>query len=142
MADRGRPSSYTEETAHEILEGLASGLSLVTICRDSGLHISTVFRWLEANPDFRDKYARARESQADVLAEEILNIADDTKSDPDANSRRLRADVRKWYAGKIRPKKYGDSSQVDLNLGGQQGNPVEVNVQLSPAEAYHKLLNS
>jgi transposase-like protein len=137
----GRPSSYTQESADIICEGLANGKSLVTICRESDLNISSVFRWLEAQPEFRERYTRARDSQADVLAEEILNIADDNKSDPDANSRRLRADVRKWYAGKIRPKKYGDSSQVDVNLGGQAGKPVEVNVQLSPAEAYHKLLN-
>lgn len=137
----GRPSSYTEKTGQAICAGLGDGKSLRTVCIELDVPMGTVFRWLEKDAIFREQYTRARDTQADVLAEEIINIADDTKSDPDANSRRLRADVRKWYAGKIRPKKYGDSSQVDVNLGGQQGNPVEVDVKLSPADAYAKLLN-
>jgi hypothetical protein len=38
-------------------------------------------------------------------------------------------------------KNYGWTDTQHVNLGGQQGNPVEVDVKLSPAEAYHKLLN-
>ncbi len=42
---------------------------------------ATVFRWLAAKPDFRDQYACAREAQADAMAEDILEIADDGSSD-------------------------------------------------------------
>ena len=37
---------------------------------------STVYRWLEDNEDFREKYARARELQAERYAAEIIALAD------------------------------------------------------------------
>jgi terminase small subunit-like protein len=43
--------------------------------------MATVFRWLARHAEFRDQYARAREVQADYLAEEILEIADDGRND-------------------------------------------------------------
>jgi hypothetical protein len=79
-------------------------------------------RWLadEAKQEFRLHYAHAREAQADLLAAEILAIADDSSgdiiTDKDGNTRldrefvaraRLRVDSRKWLAGKLAPKKYG-----------------------------------
>lgn len=89
-------------------------------------------RWIEANEGFRKNYARAREDQADVLAEEILQIADDglndtytdekgnecTNQDVIARSR-LRVDARKWYASKLAPKKYGEK----LAVGGAEDLP-------------------
>lgn len=94
-------------------------------------------RWLEAHEDFREKYARARADQADFLAEEILQIADDglndTYTDEEGNVRtnqdviarsRLRVDSRKWYASKLLPKKYGD--RVQQEVSGPDGGPVQV----------------
>jgi hypothetical protein len=132
----GRQSSYTEETASAICTEIASGRSLNSICKDEGMpHMATVFRWLEVNEAFRDKYARAREAQADALFEQILDIADDGKNDTtiddDGNIRtdhdviarsRLRVDARKWMAGKLRPKKYGDR----LELAGDENYPIKI----------------
>jgi len=73
---------------------------------------ATVFRWLGANVEFCDQYARARESQADALFDEILGISDNTQEDADVQRDRLRVDARKWMAGKLRPKAYGE--KVDL----------------------------
>jgi hypothetical protein len=42
---------------------------------------TTVYRWLEANPDFRDRYARAREALKDFYAEQILTVAFDERGD-------------------------------------------------------------
>lgn len=122
----GRPSSYTEEQADSICEHIASGKSLVSWCAQEGRpNYSTVTRWLEAHESFRNKYVRAREDQADYLAEEIVQIADDglndTYTDEEGNVRtnqdviarsRLRVDARKWYASKLQPKKYGDKVAV------------------------------
>jgi hypothetical protein len=75
----------------------------------------------DTNPGFRDKYACARELQADVWAEEIIEISDDNSRDvivgEDGKPRenydnvqrsRLRVVTRKWAAAKAAPKKYGD----------------------------------
>lgn len=103
-------------------------------------HVSTVYRWLLANEPFRDMYARAREDQADTLADEIVAIADEpmvgkkttTKANGDTEitegdmieHRKLRVDARKWTAAKLRPRKYGDK----LELAGDQDRPLTVEV--------------
>src|ERR1041385_4379143 len=106
-----RPSSYTQEKADAICERLINGESLRKICLDPDMpDASTVCRWLahEDNELFRQQYARAREAQADTLADEILDIADDGSNDfmgddekynGDAVQRsKLRVDARKWLA--------------------------------------------
>ena len=79
-------------------------------------------RWLEAHLEFRDQYARARELQAEHWAEEIIEIADDSRNDfiekegraaleaesENINRSRLRVDTRKWLMARLAPKKYGD----------------------------------
>lgn len=93
---------------------------------------STVCLWLAKHQEFSEQYARARDAQADALFDEILDIADTplvgekTKVTSDGKTetttgdmiehRRLQVDARKWMAGKLRPKKYGD--KLDMNLTG------------------------
>lgn len=140
----GRPSIFTQEIADKICEEIAtSSKSLKTICGEEGMpSVRTVLSWLsqgdkeESKPEFKEflhQYARAREEQADFLAEEILEIADDgsndlmtiTKGDASyetenkevTNRSKLRVEARKWIASKLKPKKYSD--KVDLNHAGQ-----------------------
>jgi len=123
-----RPSSFSQYLADELCDKLAAGQSLKAICaNDAGLPSErSIYRWLadEANEAFRQQYARAREAQADAIFEEILEIADDGSNDWMSNNEpedpgyrlngehvqrsRLRVDARKWMAGKLAPKKYGD----------------------------------
>lgn len=111
----GRPSDYTPEMAELICEMLADGHGLKTICDRDGMPSRSTFRrWLVQVPELRAMYARAREDQADTLADQIADIADDT--DEDANSRRVRVDARKWIAAKLRPGTYGD--KIDHNVKG------------------------
>lgn len=93
---------------------------------------ATVFRWLSGNDALGEQYARAREAQADTIFDEILAIADTPmigkkckiKEDGSVEvtegdmieHRRLQVDARKWMAGKLRPKVYGD--KLDLNHSG------------------------
>lgn len=121
---QGRPSSFTPEIAAVICARIAEGKSLRKICEaDDMPAMSTVFLWLSQNSDFSEQYARAREAQADSMADEMLDIADDKSLDP--NDRRVRLDARKWLAGKLRPKKYGDK----LELAGDRENPLAVMVE-------------
>lgn len=126
----GRPSDFTQELAGTICERIANGESLRSICEEAEMpNKATVFRWLAANTVFSDQYARARETQADSLFDEILSIADDGHNDfmlkkfgdderwienGEALQRsKLRVDARKWMAGKLRPKKYGEKQEID-----------------------------
>lgn len=134
-----RPSEFTQETADRICDLISEGKSLRKICEADDLpDKSTVFRWLGQNTKFRDQYARARESQADFMAEDILDIADDGTNDygfkegdtaegASANPvflaehvqrSKLRVDARKWLMSKLAPKKYGEKMETDLNVKG------------------------
>lgn len=75
---------------------------------------ATVCRWQVERSEFAEQYARARAAQADTLADELLDIADDDAED--VNRSRLRVDARKWIASKLKPKSYGD--KMDVNHGG------------------------
>jgi hypothetical protein len=136
----GRTSEYTEAIADEICERLSEGESLRKICLDEHMpNKATVFRWLAARQDFSDQYARARESQADALADEIVDIADevehDTYLDKDGHETinqeviarsRLRVDARKWVASKLKPKVYGDKVEASLNHSGKLDSRIEM----------------
>src|SRR3546814_4652575 len=77
-------TSFTQEAADRICDELSAGRSLRSICLDGDMPSqSTVFRWLrdQAHEEFRQQYARARDNQADTLAAEILDIADDGSND-------------------------------------------------------------
>ena len=105
----GRPPVYelNDEMALRICERLILGRSLRSICGDEDVpSITVVLRWLKDSPDFRVQYALAREAQADTLVDDMLDIADDRTRDP--NDRRISLDARKWIAGRMKPKKYGD----------------------------------
>ena len=124
----GRPTKYTEKLADDIcveISTTAKGVS--KICKEFDIHYATVKRWLVDNEDFRAKYARAKEEQAEHLAEELLEIADTaligkkTKETKDGvfeevgdnvERSKLMVDARKWIASKLLPKKYGDRLNV------------------------------
>ena len=151
----GRPSDYSIDIATHICSELARGRPLVKICgADDMPDVTTVYRWILAHEEFRLMYARAREDQADTMADEIIQIADDgindtyeveggvklTDHDVIARSR-LRVDARKWVAAKLKPKKYGD--RIAQEVSGPDGGPqqLEHKVEVSAEEAYRRMLD-
>lgn len=134
-------SAYTDEMALTICERLANGESLKAICEDENMPArSTVFKWLAENSKFSDMYARAREEQADAIFDEILEIADNGRNDwmerrgeddagwvangENIQRARLRIDSRKWMAGKLRPRKYGDKLEIDQKTTHEAGDTL------------------
>ncbi len=78
---RGRPSEYEPRIASMILDLLAVGESLRSICSAEGMpNRSTVMRWAR-DGEFRDQYMRAREDGLYSRADEIIDIADDSSED-------------------------------------------------------------
>lgn len=125
---QGRPSAYSAKMAERILAQVSSTTKgLETICKQhrSFPHPATIRRWIAENLEgFRDRYAHAKEEQADLMADEILDIADalDTVAvtHEKVSAAKLRVDARKWVASKLKPKKYGD--KIDHTSGGETMN--------------------
>lgn len=98
---------------------------LRAICSEPGMpDLRSLLRWLDTEPRFRTQYARARALQAELIADDIVEIADDTAEDfkEDAHGKlrvdgeaiqrsKLRVDTRKWLVAKLLPKKYGDKAE-------------------------------
>jgi hypothetical protein len=141
MSIGGRPTDYSPELASRICAELAAGKSLKSVCDLKGMPSrNSIFTWLGKYPDFLEKYETAKQEAADLLAEEIIEIADDGRNDymevqqdgggvaykfnkEHVQRSRLRVDARKWIAAKLKPKKYGD--KVTTELTGANGGPVQ-----------------
>lgn len=127
-----------------ICERISDCETLQSIADSEGLSKGTLITWLAGYPD---QYARAREAQADKLAEDILAIADDGRNDTyqtddgegvnhDVIARsRLRVDARKWLAGKMAPKKYGDRTTI----AGDAENPLALTLEQIAANPKSRL---
>lgn len=127
---QGRPTTYTKEIGIKICEAIAnSNKGLTHICKENPDFPGrqAIHEWVIKYKDFGDNYTRARELQAELLIDEILDIADyglnDTYIDSNGNVKtnndviqrsRLRVDTRKWLASKLVPKIYGDKIQTQL----------------------------
>jgi hypothetical protein len=133
----GRPTMHTPAIVEAICAALMEGQSLRCICAKPEMPgMSTVMRWLHDDEGgFREQYARAREVQAEVYAEDTVEISDRehrtitiewedkggrkkaipvmVAMDPaDVAHRKLQVQARQWYAGKLAPKRYGVTAGV------------------------------
>jgi hypothetical protein len=126
--------AFNQVAADAVCAMLEDGKSLRAACVELDLSPRTVLDWTKANEAFSTQYTRAREVGYKLLADEIIDIADekevqvrydgeDTLLDlsPTAIARnRLRVDTRKWMLSKMLPKIYGDK----LELSGDPEKPL------------------
>ncbi|MBK5014435.1 ubiquitin carboxyl-hydrolase [Pantoea sp. S62] len=134
----GRPSDYLPEVAADICSLLADGESLRKVCERPGMpNKATVFRWLAQHNEFRDQYAKATETRADAIFEEMFEIADDATEESAAVAKaRLRIDTRKWALARMNPKKYGDKVSQEIDHKSSDGSMANkpTTIQLLPVE--------
>ena len=121
------------ELEERICEMLARGHSMAEICRRKDMPAeSTVYKWLAEGGAFSERYAHAREQQADLYADEIIKIADDcTPTHEEIAKARVRIDARKWKAARLAPKKYGEKSELDMKSSDGSMTPKMKEVEMS-----------
>ena len=129
----GRPTIYTDELVDDICTALSkANTGLAGICdQTDGFPCAKVaWEWMHSKPGFRDKITRAKESQADFLAHQGMEILDsvDIENSPNANAEvnlaRNRAEYRMKLIPKIAPRTMGDKKTHEMM--GQGGGPVTV----------------
>jgi HSP90 family molecular chaperone len=100
-----------------------------------GVNSNAFEKWLDSSELNQMQYARAREKRADLIFEEMKEIADkqdkDVYIDHEGNERidhnvihrnKLQIDTRKWMLSKMQPKKYGD--KLDITSDHEKLNQV------------------
>jgi hypothetical protein len=125
---------FSQEKADAICARLAEGESLRAICETEGMPAeSTVRAWALDNVEgFSAQYARAREIGYERHADQIIELADQSRVGVKRTTRadgavelvegdmversRLQVDARKWILAKMLPKRFGD--KVDLHHSG------------------------
>ncbi len=132
----GRPSIFTPELSEIILQRVADGESIRSICRDDAMpSLSAFFRWIVEKPEFKEQYDTATDVRAETIFEEALEIADtvligekvktsgegdtlktETQTGDMVDRARLKVDTRKWFLSKLKPKRFGE--KLDLNHSG------------------------
>ncbi len=112
---------FSSESADTVCEAIASStMGLRSLCahREDLPPWQTVMGWLSRYPNFQEQYARAKQRQMELIAEDILEICDAPADDSTQVQRaKLQVETRKWLMSKLAPKKYGD--RLDLTSSGE-----------------------
>lgn len=141
MAKQNYTNKEKDKVITDVSDFISDGMPIYKACLKAGISKKTYLKWISESDQYARLHSFAMQDRADAIFEEILNIADATKDDviEDDNGNkiinhnviqrdRLRVDSRKWIAGKLNPKKYGD--KVDVTSGGDkiQSAPTSINI--------------
>lgn len=130
MMAGGRPSIYTDELADLICSRVAThpiGLPKLCAMFDDMPSHETINVWRYERKQFSDKYAQAKVFQAELMAEELIELASSKAYYHDAQgnervdaghvaSQALLVNTIKWHASKLAPKIYGDKQQTESTV--------------------------
>lgn len=128
----GAPTRYTKELGEKICDAVSTcPYGLDRICEENPEFPTPkcIWEWRIRHKDFGEAYARAKIRQADLLAEECLNIARSCTRENWGQSRLL-IDTHKWLASKLLPKQYGDRYVVDTSENSENQQALEEVKQL------------
>jgi hypothetical protein len=102
-----KPSAVIDKLIDQVLDGLSLRKALISV----GITAFQLDQILSRDREMALRVARAMEMRSELLADQILEIADE---DPDPNRARNRIQARQWLASKLHPKKYGE--RIDLSV--------------------------
>ena len=127
----GRPSTFREEIADEIVRRMIEGENLTQICRDEHMPPRvTVYAWFDSRPEFYARCARAREALADYLVDDIEQMAKKATKE-DLEQVKLQISVAQWRAMKVAPRIYSDRSKTEVS--GADGGPIKMQAEVIDA---------
>lgn len=78
----GRPLEYDSGIAALICKGIVEGKGLRKICEPDYMpDVMALYRWLGAKKEFRELYQLARDLQAELDIDEVIEIAENSQGD-------------------------------------------------------------
>ena len=124
----GRPTDYTPEIAKKICDVISTHpYGLPTLVKMFDLpDRACIYNWMNAHPEFFDNYMRAKEQQAHLLADAILEVPGElpTYEDKEGNQRidngmlgraKLQIDALRWSAAVLAPRFYKENKNQEPN---------------------------
>jgi len=128
-----RPTVWDGELEKRILAHISEGMSDRQACEAVGIAQSTLWRKTAEDAGFCTASTRARESRARVLADQIIEIADEPARmgmngvDSGAEThRKTRIETRFRLLAKLLPREYGD--KVGVEHSAQGGLNIKINL--------------
>lgn len=113
--------TYNNQIFEMVLDRIAEGASLNSILNNDirGLKPSELIRWIHRDPRRKQRYYEAQSIGAEVVAAQMIGIADG-ESEPngipeDVTRSKLRIDTRRWLLGVWDKKRFGETKQVEIN---------------------------
>jgi hypothetical protein len=96
----------------DIIQSVSNGSSLADSLKSHGIAWTSFFRYLEKSQPARDAYARARQMRVEKWIDEMVPMSDAVIGEEMAvvTATRNAVDVRKWVAGRLMPREYGDQA--------------------------------
>ena len=100
-----------------VLDKLSRGINLKEILRDDqrDFDYPQLLRWIHKDPQRKSRYYEAQEIGSEMIAAEILEIADAVDSVEDVQRSKLRIDSRQFLIKTWNRKRYGDIKTLEVN---------------------------
>ena len=100
-----------------VLNKIAQGINLKEILRDDqrDFDYTQLLRWIHKDPQRKSRYYEAQEIGSEMIAAEILEIADGQDGLEDVQRSKLRIDSRQFLIKTWNRKRYGDVKTLEVN---------------------------
>lgn len=130
MTDQPAPDYADTIEAQMIADYVSSGMTMTAACATLGVVPRTIYNRINASERFAQMMEQARMDGYDAIADQVVQIADDTDNDYEEGVDRfgnpklfpnkehiqrskLRAEVRMKLLAKWHPKKYGEKLEIE-----------------------------
>jgi hypothetical protein len=135
-ATESRSLANDAEFAERVLSKISEGNSVRRVAKQEGVPERTLRHWVRTCYGAFADSAQAKEDGIDSLAEQVIEIADDTELPSD--QKRVMIDARLRLLGKW-SRRYADKTAHEIT--GAEGGPIKAEVALAPDEAYKRMLH-
>jgi hypothetical protein len=119
-----------------LVEAILSPMPQHEIAKAIGVSPGSLVAWIAADPE---RLARAREARAQTALmwdDKATAVIEEAQDQFELAKAKELAHHYRWRAAKIAPREYGD--KIDLNHGGQAGNPVQTTTRVVMVPAKEK----
>lgn len=101
-----------------LMETIESGQPLTAALEDYPLEVNYTrfLAWVHKDENRRQRYYEAQATAAEVVAQQMLDIADASDTIEDVQRSTLRINTRKWLLGVWNRKRFGETKQVEQTV--------------------------